>query len=174
VAYVELCLLDGALQRALSPQVLDDAPVAVRAEGARVGGHAPREQVADFLHQTRAEVRLGAQVDAAVELFARRVEREDAQARGLRRRRGALGESRRETVAGLQTQLQRALDARPVARVEARCPFGVEPAQETVQVFRAACITQGDEPSAQLGVGRRGLEEGLAERAQVEARAADE
>ena len=38
----------------------------------------------------------------------------------------------------------------------------------------ATALAQGDEPAAERGVRRRGLEEGLAQRAQVEAGAADE
>jgi hypothetical protein len=43
-----------------------------------------------------------------------------------------------------------------------------------VQVLRAASFAERDEAAAQRRVGGRGLEEGLAQRAQVEARSADE
>src|ERR687885_380747 len=79
VAHVELGLLDCALERTPAPQVLDDAAVAVRPQGARTGGHAAREQAADFFDQAGAEVRLGALVDPPVEFGARGPGREDAQ-----------------------------------------------------------------------------------------------
>jgi hypothetical protein len=52
--------------------------------------------------------------------------------------------------------------------------FGVEPAQKAVQVRCAAALAQRKEAAAQGRVGRRRLEERLAERAQVEAGATDE
>src|SRR2546421_249536 len=81
VAHVEFGLLDGALKRPLAAEVFDDASVAVRAERARRGGHAAREESADFLDESGAEVRLGSHVDASVEFCARRTQSEDAQAR---------------------------------------------------------------------------------------------
>src|ERR1043165_2703616 len=72
VAHVEFGLLDGALERASALQVFDDAAVAVRAECARSGGHAAREQASDFFDQAGAEMCLRPLVDAPVKLGARR------------------------------------------------------------------------------------------------------
>jgi hypothetical protein len=76
--------------------------------------------------------------------------------------------------ARLEADFERALHARPVSRVEARGGRGVEAREHLVEVFGAAPLAQGAEPPAQARVRRRACEERLAERAQVEAAAADE
>jgi hypothetical protein len=58
--------------------------------------------------------------------------------------------------------------------LQARGRVGVEPGKKTVEAFGAAPLAQAFESAAQAFVRRRRVEEGLAQRAQVEARAADE
>src|ERR1044072_612051 len=65
MAHVELRLLNCALKRTLAAEVFDDAPVAVRAEGARLSGDAAQEEAAHLFDETRAEARLGPHVDEA-------------------------------------------------------------------------------------------------------------
>src|SRR2546423_3282475 len=128
----------------------------------------------DFLDEPGTEVRLGSLVDAPVEFGARRVEGEDAQARGLRRRGGTPRALGRERDARLQSHLDGALHARPVARLKACCRFGVEPAQNFVEMLNAPALAYACEATAQAFVRRRRFKKRLSKRAQVEARAADE
>src|SRR5690349_19460766 len=116
----------------------------------------------------------GAFVDALVELGARRVQGEDAQATRAFVRLRALGLLVHNRLSRLQVDFESPLDARPVARKELPGGAGIDPVQETVQVFWAMFFAASGETLAQRFVSRWTYKKRLSQRAQVETCAADE
>src|SRR6266545_8358972 len=142
VPHIEFCLFDSALEIAFAFEVFNDAPVAVRAERIRICGHALREKHFDFLHQARSKVLFRTFIDALVKLGAWRIQNNYAQTLGTLVRLWPPRLLLRHRLSGLQSNFDRALHPRPIARIEFRRTLWIKALQQAMKVFGAAAFPQ--------------------------------
>src|SRR5437870_12339405 len=100
-------------------------------------------------------------VDAAIEFRARRIEREDANSRGGRRRFRTQGSLTRDVFAGLQAELERALHARPISRIQLSHLRGVETFQDAMKTIGSVTFEDCREPGGNSVACRWAREERL-------------
>src|SRR5213080_4189992 len=111
-------------------------------------------------------------VNAAIEFRARRIQREDANSRGGRRRFRTQRPLTRDVFAGLQAELERALYPRPITRIQLVRLRRIETFQDAMKTFGAVTLADYREPGAKSFVSRRAGEERLAQSSQIESGAA--